>query len=264
MPLPPPSLLCQPKNPLTLASPSLYSLSLSPFLSLSLFPPPSPSPPLSSLPLPLLVDCRLCTPPSLSPPLSSSLPPQSRAANAVTALPSVAASLKRCLCRSADAATALPTLPPRCRRRRRAAATALPPPSPPLCRRRHCRPVTLLPRCLLPLSCCCEHRAADAVTTALLSRCFCRLCHRTANGPRRCLRPFHCCLALPTPSLHCPPSPLRCHAAFAALMMLPPRFEHCRHVAAAVAVLPPPLCHRRCCRLITLLPCCLSPLSCRR
>ncbi len=207
LPPPPPSLLCQPKNPLTSVSPSLYSLSPSTFPSLSLFPPPSPSPPLSSLPLPLLVDCRLCTPPSLSPQLSSSLPPPSRAADAITALPAVAASLPRCLRRSADAATALPTLPPRCRRRRRAAATALPPPSLPPC---HPAAPLLVAAELPPRTPCyrCRHhRTAAALLLPTLPRC--RLCHRTADGPRRCLRPCHRCLALPTPSLHCPPSPLR-------------------------------------------------------
>jgi hypothetical protein len=51
---------------------------------------------------------------------------------------------------------ALPTLPSRIRRccpAAAATAVAVLPPPPPLCRRLHCCPVTLLPRCLLPLSC---------------------------------------------------------------------------------------------------------------
>ncbi len=178
----PPSLLCQPKNPSTSALPSLYSLSPSPFPSLSLFPLPSPSPPLLSLPLPLLVDCRLCTPPSLSLPLSSSLPPPTRAANAVTALPAFAALLPRCLRRSADAATVLPTLPPCCRRRRRAAATALPPPSLPPC---HPTAPLLVAAELQPRTprCRCRHHHASAVLLLQTLPPRCGLCHRTADGP---------------------------------------------------------------------------------
>jgi hypothetical protein len=149
------------------------------------------------------------------------------AADAATALLTVATPLPRCLRCSSDAATALPMLPPRCRHRCRAAATptALPQPLRPPCRPAACRR-RRLQRC---------HCAADAA------------------------------LVLLTPPSYCAPLPLCCRAASATLPTLPLRFQRRRHAAAAVAVLPPlpTLCHRRHCRPVTLLPRCLPPLSCR-
>ena len=145
-----------------------------------------------------------------SPPLSSSLPSLSRAADAVAALPAVAASLPRCLRRSDDAATTLPTLPPRCHRRRRAAAAALPPPSLPPCHPAAPLLVAaelppLTPRCRCRLRADCFHRATDVLLLPTLPpRCQRR--HRAANAAAMLPPPPPLCRRLLP---HSPP-PLSC------------------------------------------------------
>jgi hypothetical protein len=131
-----------------------------------------------------------------------------------------AARRRRAAAIASNAAAVLPLLPSRCQRHRytarhRRAAATLPlplcrcchlasdaaapllPPSP--CRRRRrCRPVTLLPRCLLPLSCCCRRHHRRFAAAAALA---------LATPPPRCLPlPRRCCTASPA----LPILPLRC------------------------------------------------------
>ena len=177
-------------------------------------------------------------------------------ANATDALPTVAAPLPPCLCRSADTAITHPMLPLRCHCQRHAAAatTALPPlllppchpaslllaaaelpppPSPPplRCRRRPRTDgasaalpavATLLPRCLC--------RSADAATALppLASRCRCRL------STARFRRAAAVLLLLTQP----PCCPRRHRATAAATAMLPPPSPLCRRLRAASASLP--------------------------
>ncbi len=121
-----------------------------------------------------------------------------------------------------------------------------------------------------PLLLCRRHCRAAATATALLPP-LPPPCFPAARLPscRRRIQCRHCtasaALALPMLLPHCPPLPRRCRAASAALPTLPLRIRRCRPAAAAIAVLPPPppLCRRRCCRPVILLPRYLPPLSCR-
>jgi hypothetical protein len=134
-------------------------------------------------------------------PLPLSLPPmrccrRPCTADASAALRAIASLLPRCLCRSADAATALPPLSPRC-------------------------------RCCCPAAC--RHSAAAVLLLPMLTLC-CRHCHRTANTVTmlQLLPPLCRCL------LPCCPLPLSCC-----------RHHHCCQCAAVVALtlqMPPPRC----------------------
>jgi hypothetical protein len=210
------------------------------------------------------------------------------------ALTAVAAPLPRCPPRSADAATALPLLTPRCRCRlcaarfRRAAsadaATTLP--TPPPCYQRCCcaaAAATALPppaRCichsanaatvLLPPPPRCHHRCRSAAAVAVLLPLppLCGRCFRRPATPLPATAAANAVAALPPPPLHCQCRHCtvhRCRAA-AALPTLPPRCLRCRRAFATVAVLPPPppLYRRRCFRPVALHSRCSPPLSCRR
>ncbi len=201
---------------------------------------------------------------------AAALPPCS--ADAATMLPPLT---PRCRCRlraacfrhaaSADAATTLPTPPTHCQRRCcvAAAATALLPPA--RCIRNSANAATVLP--LPPLHCHHRCRSAAAVAELLPPPPLCR---------RRCRRPAALLPTTPTANavsaLPPPPSHCQCHhctahrrRAAAALPTLPPRCQRCRRAFAAVAMLPPlPLLYRRRhCRPVTLHPRCSPPLSCR-
>jgi hypothetical protein len=160
---------------------------------------------------------------------------------------------------AADAATALPSIaapPPRClrcsQRCRLAFAAAAVLPLPPLCRRCCCRPVTLRPGCSPSLSCRhCHHRCRCATLLPLRWQ---RLC---CTARRRCatavlpLLLCQCCYCAPAAntalqmlSLHCLLLPHCCHAASAnaatALLTPPLHCQRRRRAAAATTTLPLP------------------------
>jgi hypothetical protein len=174
----------------------------------------------AALPPPLPC-CRHCRRPAALLPAAAKLPPphptpllrchhRPCAGNAFAALPAVAAPLPRCLYRSANAATTLLLLTPRCRCRLHAAclrctaAVLLLLTLPPRCRRRHCaaNAAAVLP----PPPPLCRHLLPHY--PPLLS------CRRRFHG-HQCAAATS--LALPPPPPRCLPSPRRCRAASAAL-----------------------------------------------
>ncbi len=138
---------------------------------------------------PLLATAELLLPPSPPPQRCRCRP---RAANASAALPAIVMPLPRCLCRSPNAATALPLLTPRCRCRLRA-----------VCFRPTAAMLLLL---MLPPCCQRRHRAANATAVLLQLPPFCRRLHAASA-------------TLPTPPLCC--HRLRC-AATTVATLLPP------------------------------------------
>ncbi len=128
------------------------------------------------------------------PPLPSPPPLRCHAGNASAALPAIAAPLHCCLRRSADAATALPLLTPRCRCRLRAACF------------RHAAAMLIL--LTLPPRCQRRHHAADAVAVAI-----------AVLPPLPPLCRHHC---------HRPAAPLPAAAAANVVAALPPFFLRTR------------------------------------
>jgi hypothetical protein len=208
---------------------------------------------------PLLTCCRCChrstaaaaaalpprclPPPPPTPSLHCHRRP--RAANVVTALPTIAAPPPHCVPRTADASTALPTSPRFCRHCHAATTTtSLPPPLLP-----PSRPASPLltaselppPPSLPPLCCHRRPRAGNAsvalpTIVAPLPRCL-----RYSTNTATALSPL-------TPRCRC-----RLHAACfcraAAVLLLPTlplRCQCCHHAtdAAAVLLLPPCCCRR--------------------
>jgi hypothetical protein len=133
------------------------------------------------------------------------------AADAAAELPTVAALLPRCLCRSADAATAHPTLPPHCHCccHAAAAATALPPPLLPPCH--PASPLLIIAAAALPpppsrcqrlRRAACRHRAAAALPPPLCQHCHCAPAANTALQMPSLVQHdlFHClCCLVPIP-----------------------------------------------------------------